>query len=109
MRRIARAAILAGMLVVPMALASIAVAQTKTDAATAKQGQMAKKSAKKPKGVTGITGTTTGTLATELTAAECTTLGGTVHDSDFHCKSGKYCGTTDENGTRHRVCLEAAQ
>jgi len=61
------------------------------------------------KGIKGVVGTTSGTVA--LTAAECTTLGGTVHDDLANLcggTGGKYCGTTDVNGVRHRVCLEAA-
>ncbi len=58
-------------------------------------------------GLKGNVGTTAGVA--ELTAEECTKLGGTVYDTDSLCKSGKYCGRADENGTRHRVCLEVAQ
>lgn len=74
-------------------------------------GQMVKsKAAKKTvKGNTGVTGSTTGTFATELTAEECTSLGGTVYEGGGFCKGDKYCGTTDQDGKRHRVCLEVAQ
>lgn len=44
-----------------------------------------------------------------LTKAECTSLGGEVH-SDLGlgiCNSGNYCGTVDQNGVKHRVCITA--
>ena len=44
-----------------------------------------------------------------LTQSECTDLGGSVFEQsgeNAFCKSHKYCGTTDESGKRHRVCLE---
>ena len=61
------------------------------------------------KGVTGTVGVTTGAGVMELTAQECTDLGGTVYEGGNFCNTGKYCGTTDQNGKRNRVCLEAAQ
>lgn len=60
-----------------------------------------------PGGLKGNVGTTAGVA--ELTAEECTKLGGTVYDTETLCKSGKYCGRADESGARHRVCLEVAQ
>ncbi|MGD9916295.1 MAG: hypothetical protein AB7S80_19645 [Rhizobiaceae bacterium] len=82
-----------------------------SDATAATSGQPAKSKAKKivKNGVTAGAGATTGTMSTQLTAAECTTLGGTVYEGGGFCKSDKYCGTTDENGNRHRVCIEVAQ
>ncbi|HEV7253370.1 MAG TPA: hypothetical protein VGN97_09745 [Mesorhizobium sp.] len=44
----------------------------------------------------------------QLTAAECTTLGGSVKDLDT-CNSGKVCLTKDQNSKSHMVCLEAAK
>ena len=76
-------------------------------AAMAQQGGSAKRA-------TGVADEAIGSLeingatVSELTAAECTSLGGTVFEEGLGlCKSGKLCGTTDENGQRHRVCLEA--
>lgn len=67
-----------------------------------------------PKRATGVLDEAIGSLEidgatiTELTQSECTGLGGTVFEEGLGlCKSGKLCGTTDENGQRHRVCLEA--
>jgi hypothetical protein len=93
-----------------LALAAVpGPARADTTGTAATQGQLTKsKTARKVKGLTGVTGATTGTFATELTAQECENLGGTVYESDSLCKSGKYCGRADENGVRHRVCLEAA-
>lgn len=79
------------------------------DAKATTQGQTAKKVKKVKSGVTAGAGASTGTMTTELTAAECTTLGGTVYEGGGFCKSDKYCGTTDESGGRHRVCIEVAQ
>ena len=74
------------------------------------QSQTTKKVKSKVKGATtGGVGATTGTIATELTAQECTDLGGTVFEGGGFCKGDKYCGTTDQDGKRHRVCLEVAQ
>jgi len=103
-----RTIVLAASLIASLTAASVALAQTKADG-TVKQGQMAKKVMKKTKGTTGVTGTTVGSFAVELTAEECTSLGGSVHESADLCKSGKYCGTTDQNGKRNRVCLEASE
>ena len=47
------------------------------------------------------------TQIADLTAKECTNLGGTVSD-DSHCKgSGKTCEIESSNGDFHAVCLEA--
>jgi hypothetical protein len=45
-----------------------------------------------------------------LTAGECTQLGGTVQSDGGTgiCNSGKFCGTRDQNGVAHRVCITAA-
>jgi hypothetical protein len=48
---------------------------------------------------------TTKTIKT-LTVQECTNLGGTVNNETLGlCNSGKFCGTTDQNGKKHRVCI----
>lgn len=47
------------------------------------------------------------TQIADLTAQECTNLGGTVK-SDSHCRgSGKACKMESANGDFHSVCLEA--
>jgi len=102
-----------------MCMASLALALAATAPALAAQKQNVtggaassgtvelKKPTKAPKG---IVGSTTGTMA--LTASECTTLGGTVYDDNANlcgAAGGQYCGTTDKDGVRHRVCIEAAK
>ena len=48
----------------------------------------------------------TGTVA--LTAAECTSLGGRVHDAmPGVCKSNQFCAVTDNFGHTHATCLTA--
>lgn len=44
-----------------------------------------------------------------LTENECTDLGGEVNSDNGSgiCNSGKYCGTIDQNGHKHRVCISA--
>ena len=61
---------------------------------------------KLPKNIGGTVGGLGSTIA--LTAGECTALGGTVITGGDICNSNQYCGTTDQNGVRHRVCIEAA-
>ena len=47
------------------------------------------------------------TQIADLTAQECTNLGGTVKN-ERQCKgSGKTCNITNANGDFHSVCLEA--
>ena len=95
---------LAAMPIAAMSAEKAAVGAT-TATEAAKPGALATR--KLPgKTVKGVVGTTAGVM--ELTADECTALGGTVHDSTAMCKSGKYCGREDESGTRHRTCLEVA-
>ncbi len=103
-----RTFILAAGLIALVAAAPAIAAEANTSG-TVSQGKMVKSKAAKKivKGTTGVTGTTAGVM--ELTAQECTDLGGTVYEGGGFCNGDKYCGTTDQNGKRHRVCLEAAQ
>ena len=63
-------------------------------------------SAKKPIG--GAVRIPAGTMTTALTAAECTTLGGSSVNESV-CQSGKACQTRTESGDWKRVCLSKAQ
>lgn len=47
-------------------------------------------------------------MAVYLTAAECTSLGGSTVAEDV-CNSGKACETTTENGDWKRVCLAKSE
>jgi hypothetical protein len=59
---------------------------------------------KAPSGSGKVTGGTP-TVAT-LTVSECTQLGGTVHKESYGlCSTGKFCGTVDQKGKTHRVCI----
>lgn len=49
-----------------------------------------------------------GTMTVALTAAECTTLGGTSVNESV-CNSGKACETTTQNGEWKRVCLSKSE
>lgn len=63
-------------------------------------------SAKKPVG--GTVRIPAGAMTTALTAAECTTLGGSSVNEAV-CQSGKACETRTESGDWKRVCLSKAQ
>lgn len=107
-----RTMILAASVMLALAAAPAVSAEAKVTGGAASQGQMAKskvakKATKGTAGTTGVTGTTGGVM--ELTASECEALGGTVYEGGGFCNGDKYCGTTDQNGKRNRVCLEAAQ
>jgi hypothetical protein len=46
--------------------------------------------------------------SSNLTAAECTALGGNVHDAlPGVCLSGRFCAVTDNRGYKHAVCLKS--
>ena len=47
------------------------------------------------------------TVAVQLTAEECTKLGGTVQEGAAFCNSRRLCKTVDQNGVGHAVCLTA--
>jgi hypothetical protein len=94
----------AALIAAPAISAEKAAVGATTATEAAKPGALATR--KLPGKTKGVVGPTAGVM--ELTADECTALGGTVHDSTALCKSGKYCGREDESGTRHRTCLEVA-
>ncbi|MGN6059384.1 MAG: hypothetical protein ACTHOI_12475 [Sphingomicrobium sp.] len=99
-----RVAVMAGLLVLGLAVAPSFSAPPATTRADPGTGSI---SAIGPRG--GVRrAPDLGPVVSALSASECTNLGGKVYDDIYGvCASKKVCSTTDNKGANHAVCLSA--